>query len=128
MAALPSLARPVVLVAVMLRADGFIGPTIIDKGTLMLTGFEGYLIRFETWEKAVRGSGTAPAMIARLIALARPLRTADGLLDSFKLGLAMGELANHLSDDELEHWQKARRAGGDLNVVPYVRTPLGPVS
>lgn len=90
--------------------------------------FTGYMIHFDAWEKAIRASDGTQLMKDMVIAAAQRIRTSEGLLDSFTLGLTLGELSNHLTPTEFADFQKTRRPGGDLNRVPYVRTPKGPVS
>lgn len=88
----------------------------------------GYMIQYDAWVNAIRASGGTQLMQDMVIARARRIRTPDGLLDSWQLGLVVGELQNHLTPLELADWRKTTAAGSDLDRVPFVRTPQGPVS
>jgi hypothetical protein len=90
-----------------------------------MTIFDGYMLRFDVWEKVIRASDGSDTMKEKLVAAAKPLRTNDGLLDSFQLGLTLGELSKQLTPIELEDFQRTRRPGGNLDLVPFVKSPRG---
>src|SRR5262245_55439475 len=93
----------------------------------------GYMVNFDTWEKFIRLSDGSERMKTLVIEVVRiGLRTEDGLLDSLKLGYLMGAMGNywaeHQGGDATEDFWTTIKLTRDLNNVPFVRSPQGPVS
>lgn len=88
----------------------------------------GRMVSFATWQKFVEASSGSAAMKCRVIDLVRN-RVRDGeLIDSFMLGLTLGEVSRKLSAEELRDFEATILFTRDLNNVPIVQVEGQPVS
>jgi len=84
----------------------------------------GYMISFKTWETYIRLSLGSDAMKERVISHVILKFGRPELLDSFELGLLMGEFSNTLSDEEDIDWLKTIELTRDTDNVPIVKREI----
>jgi hypothetical protein len=87
----------------------------------------GYMIRFDTWEKFIRLSSGSDAMKDRIVAFVVSIFGRPELLDSLKLGLAVGEFSNYLTDEEDSDFLDTIKLTRSLDNVPIVQVGDKPV-
>ena len=91
----------------------------------------GYMIRFETWEKFIRASNGSERMKQLVIDRVREeVPNRKGLIDSFEAGLAIGALMNRFEAHplDLDDLIRTIELTRDLNNVPIVEAHGKPVS
>jgi hypothetical protein len=84
----------------------------------------GYMISFETWEKFIRLSSGSDAMKDRIVTFVALLFGKPELLDSFLLGLSIGEFRSVLIDDEESDFWKTIELTRNVDNVPIVQVSL----
>jgi len=82
----------------------------------------GQMVSFDTWEKVIRASDGSKLMKEMLIHYVKMIRTEDGLLDSFELGLRLGWIGKQLAPGkETEDFLRTIEPTRSLDNVPIVR-------
>lgn len=88
----------------------------------------GRMVSFATWQKFIKASSGSAAMKRRVIDLIRDRVRKGELIDSFMLGLTLGEVSRRLSAKELRDFEATILLTRDLNNVPIVQVQGQPVS
>jgi hypothetical protein len=83
----------------------------------------GHMIDFATWEKYIRLSDGSDVMKDWVIAYVERSLGRPKLLDSFQLGLVLGELSVIIDDNEQGDFLETIRLTRNLDNVPYVQIP-----
>lgn len=83
-------------------------------------GPHGLMVSFDTWQKFIRASNGSDAMKQQVIDFIYENVHDKGLLDSFKLGYALGVFSNGLTTTEHEDWFNTVILTRDMNNVPIV--------
>jgi hypothetical protein len=81
----------------------------------------GYMISLETWKKYILLSSGSDKMKDRIITYVVLLFNKPRLLDSFELGLAIGEFSNTLSNEEEVDLLKTIKLTRNTDNVPIVQ-------
>ena len=85
--------------------------------------FTGFMISFATWEKFIRLSTGSDAMKDRVINRVVQRLGRPEFLDSFELGLVLGELSTSLTLGERRDWLATIHLTRDTSNVPIVKAP-----
>lgn len=88
----------------------------------------GVMINYATWEKYIRASQGSEPMKESLIDFVRAELREGELLDSFKLGYALGWFSRDMHGEALRDFYATIELTRDTRNVPIVRTPEGSVS
>lgn len=91
-------------------------------------GPTGCMVNFATWEKFIRASDGSDDMKGLVVAYINDNVRDGDLLDSFKLGFALGHFSNAFSGDQLRDFMQTIKLTRDLNNVPIVQLHGHPVS
>jgi len=87
----------------------------------------GYMIRYDTWEKFILASNGSEHMKQLVITHVRDkVSNEDGLIDSFKTGLAVGQLLGRCETHDLDKDDLLRTIvlTRSLDNVPIVRAAI----
>jgi hypothetical protein len=83
----------------------------------------GHMIDFATWEKYIRLSDGSDTMKDQVIIYVERSLGRTKLLDSFMLGLVLGELSVTIDDTEQGDFLETIRLTRSLDNVPFVQSP-----
>jgi hypothetical protein len=92
--------------------------------------FLGHMVNFATWERFIRASMGSDDMKDAIIEYVKAHVPREGeLVDSFKLGLAVGEFSNRLQTAAaIDDWLRTIVLTRSLDNVPIVQVNGVPVS
>jgi hypothetical protein len=88
----------------------------------------GHMVSYLTWERLIRESDGSVGMKENIIGVVNVMVREGDLLDSFKLGYALGGLSRMLSGDDLADFYKTIKPTRNLDNLPIVQRNGEPVS
>jgi hypothetical protein len=83
----------------------------------------GYMVDFATWEKFIRLSDGSDAMKDQVITRVERSLGRTKLLDSFMLGLVLGELSVNIDENHRRDFLDTIRLIRNIDNVPIVQVP-----
>jgi hypothetical protein len=90
--------------------------------------FYGYLVSAQRWRELVEKSPASADMRARVLACGERVIAGKPTMDSFALGLALGEMEIELNNEKRVQFLLAIKDARDLDQLPYVSINGQPVS
>lgn len=88
----------------------------------------GYMISHDTWRRFIMRSAGSARMKHRIICFVDNHVRDGNLIDCYELGYMLGAWSADFTPDEERDFEETIRLTRDMNNVPIVRNPRGPVS